>query len=180
MKSPKLVISMVAAIIVVAIVAYMAGTGNLHISWNATAPTESPSTSLKPEASAKPSTAASPSVAATGTITGTVGFPSEGLPKDMKVCAENQATQIETCTSQITMVNTPQPHPTYTLDVPPGKYLVYAIVPSFKADYRAYYNAFVTCGLKYECKDHTPIVVDVMAGKTATGIDPQDWYNTQP
>jgi hypothetical protein len=187
MKSPKLWILVIAIVLAVGSLAYAAGKGNLRLSWDAVAPTHDPSVTPNPTtspvtASAKPGSLSSPAAPAQsmGTITGALSFPSEGLPKDMKVCAENQATKTETCTTEKMVVNTPQPHTAYSLSVPTGKYLVYAIVPSFNLKYRAYYSAFVTCGLKYECKDHAPLVVDVKAGQTVSGVDPQDWYNTTP
>ncbi len=183
--TPKTLIVIIAALIAVGSIAYVAGTGNLKLSWKATAPETIPSVTLQPssKASTKPVTspaaslAPAPSTATTGIITGALGYPSEGIPKDMKVCAENQATKTETCTNQQITINAPQPHPGYSLTVPAGNYFVYANVPSADPKYRAYYNVFVTCGLKFECKDHTPLVVSVKAGQTVTGVDPQDWYN---
>ncbi len=178
--SPKFMISAVVAVVAVGALAFLIGRGNLQLAWNPNAPTvsatPSPTASVKPTTSPKVTTAPlaaktspSPVAAATGTITGKVSYPSEGIPPNMKVCAENQVTKVETCTTQA--------NGTYSLNVPIGSYFVYAVVPSADPKYRAYYNVFVTCGLKYECKDHTPILVEVKAGQTASGVDPQDWYN---
>lgn len=65
--------------------------------------------------------------------------------------------------------------------VPAGKYYVYAYIPGggggYDADYRAYYDKFVTCGMSVSCTSHKWIVVTVKAGKTTSKVDPQDWYN---
>lgn len=62
----------------------------------------------------------------------------------------------------------------YELDVPPGSYRVYAL----KRDTGplGYYTDMVTCGLGPECTNHNILVVEVISGQTATGIDPVDFY----
>lgn len=114
-----------------------------------------------------------------GTIEGSLSFPSEVLPEDMTVCAENLISKESTCTK------THVTNPKYTygvgylLDVPAGEYYVYAKVIMFE-NYKAYYNKYVTCGIKVGCTDTTPIVVKVEDGKTVSNIDPQDWYHKEP
>lgn len=119
------------------------------------------------------------SVATKGTIEGSLAFPSQGIPKDMKVCAQNWISNEVICTS----THIEDPKYTYgvgyKLEVPTGEYYVYAEVSTFE-NYKAYYNKYVTCGLKYECTDTTPIIVKISAGETASKIDPQDWYHYEP
>lgn len=103
-----------------------------------------------------------------GSITGTLGYPSEKLPSNMKVCAQNIDTIEEVCTSE-------KDGTMYSLDVPEGAYYVYANVPP--DTYKAYYDEFVTCGLNASCPSHTKIKVDVKAGLVTKNINPQDWYN---
>lgn len=114
------------------------------------------------------------SISKNGTIEGSLSFPSEGIPKNLEVCAENQTTKEIYCTSK----HLQNPKYTYgvgyTLNVPAGIYLVYALDPS--GDYKAYYSEFVTCGLSVNCPSHEPILVEVKAGETTSDVDPQDWY----
>ncbi len=116
-----------------------------------------------------------------GTITGNLGFPSDGpLPK-MKVCAEDTTSKKSYCTEKVSEQKdeTAQiTRHTYALEVPPGKYLVYSQVPehgTFK-DYKAYYTQFVVCGIKAGCNDHAPVEVEVKENETKEKIDPMDWY----
>lgn len=113
----------------------------------------------------------------TGIIEGSLSFPSEGIPQDLKVCAETlMGVQFE-CTSTHIKDSKYTYGEGYKLELPPGKYYVYAQVPSFNSDYKAYYSEFVACGLSINCPSHKPIEVEVSAGATLTGIDPHDWYN---
>lgn len=114
-----------------------------------------------------------------GTITGNVGYPSDGPFPFMRICAEDTTSKATTCTEKVKEIKEQnQTKHTYTLRVPPGKYNVYAQVPKNEAfkDYKAYYSKFVTCGIKNGCNDHTPIVVEVKTGETKDKIDPMDWY----
>ena len=118
----------------------------------------------------------------TGTIEGSMGFPSQGIPKDIIVCAENTETKDEICTDQRGEGGTGIGYA--IADVPVGTYLVYerfieGTGNGFEGD-RAYYSEYVVCGISVECEDHTPIEVSVTAGETTTGIDPVDWYTPPP
>jgi hypothetical protein len=120
----------------------------------------------------------SPAVSSNGTIEGSLGYPSEGIPTNMMVCAETLQAVKVVCTS--TQLKDPkyQYGVGYNLEVSPGSYYVYAQVPG--NNYKAYFSEFVPCGLSVNCPSHEPIEVKVSAGATVTGIDPQDWYNTAP
>ena len=110
-----------------------------------------------------------------GYIEGSLSFPSEQIPPTT-ICAVNQTTGQEYCTSE----NIEDPKYTYgtgyELQVPTGKYVVYALS---KFPGRAYYNEFVTCGLRADCPSHKVIIIEVKDGQTTTGVDPQDWYNPE-
>lgn len=135
-------------------------------------PAPSPSASVAPSPSPVVATAAKqPATTAsqpTGTITGKRIFPAEGLPADFTTCAVNMANGQATCIAGN--------EDTYSLTVAPGKYQVYAMVPSFRSDYKAYYDQFIVCGIKAECTDHTPITITVPAGGTRSGVDVGDFY----
>lgn len=108
-------------------------------------------------------------------IQGSLSYPSEGIPEQMKICAQSLQTNDEFCTTN----HLQSPQFTYgvgyQLTVSPGSYEVYAFLPE-QPDYKAYYSEAVPCGLSVDCTSHRPIPVQVAAGETVTKIDPQDWY----
>jgi hypothetical protein len=118
-----------------------------------------------------------------GFIEGSLSYPSEFIPDDITICAENLVTQKIYCTSKHLKGKKYQYKVGYKLTLPPGEYHVYAQLPdpakwgsTFSKNYRAYYSDFVKCGQTTECKSHAPIVVQVKSGETVSGIDPMDWY----
>lgn len=131
--------------------------------------TQTPSPSPAPTAMASPTPAPQK-----GTIEGSMSFPGEGIPDYIQVCAENQATKEVLCTNEHIQNQKYTYGIGYKLEVPVGTYYVYALDPN--ANYKAYYNEFVTCGLSVDCSSHTLILVEVKAGQTTSGVDPQDWY----
>lgn len=169
MKNSFIFVFVIIALVIVAAGGYFLGTKSLNLG-KINQPTQ---TTIAPEPT--PTQADSPSQ--TGTIEGSLSFPSEGIPQDLQVCAETlMGVQFE-CTSTHIQDSKYTYGSGYKLELPPGKYYVYAQVPSFNSGYKAYYNEFVTCGLSVECQSHEPIEVNVSAGETVTGVDPQDWYN---
>lgn len=112
-----------------------------------------------------------------GIIEGSLGYPSEGIPSDMKVCAENIATKRTYCTEEHRKDTKYTYGEGYQIEIPSGDYYVYATLPSWK-NYKAYYSDFVICGLSVDCSSHKPILVQVKSGQIVSGIDPQDWYDT--
>lgn len=109
-----------------------------------------------------------------GFIEGSLGFPSEQIPP-MKICAE----KIDGGESFCTIKNIEDEKFTYgvgyKIDVPEGKYYVYALNPR-NSENKAYYSEYVTCGIEEKCESHEPIPVEVVAGETVSEIDPIDWY----
>ena len=119
----------------------------------------------------------------TGVIEGSLSYPSEFIPPDMTICAENLATKKIYSTNKHLKAKKYQYKVGYKLEVPPGDYHVYAYLPdpakygaSYSKDYRAYYSEFVKYGMTENCPSHEPVVVKVKSGETVSGIDPQDWY----
>jgi len=110
-----------------------------------------------------------------GLITGSLSYPSEGLPPDLQVCAENLATKEINCTEEKIRDEKYIYGLGYQLEVPAGKYFVYALT-DWRKGYRAYYSEFVACGLKENCLSHQPLVVQVNPGKTTSSINPWDWH----
>jgi hypothetical protein len=118
-----------------------------------------------------------------GVIEGSLSYPSEFIPDDMTIGAENLATKKIYSTNKHVHAKKYQYKVGYKLAVPPGDYHVFAQLPDparygagYPRDYRAYYSEFVKCGMSVECKSHAPVVVKVKSGKTVSGIDPMDWY----
>jgi len=117
---------------------------------------------------------------ATARISGTLAYPSDYIPKDLQICAEHVGSKEITCTNKHV---TTRRDTSYAIDVPPGSYRVFAqhtdrarsYPPQQPIDYRAYYSDFVVCGYQASCPSHTPIIVEAVAGKTATA-EPGDWY----
>jgi len=108
-----------------------------------------------------------------GAIEGELMFPScSELPADLQVCAEDPATGARTCTQRFVA----QDGYRYRLDLPSGRYAVYAETASKRPGYRAYYSAAVRCGLTVACTDHKPLAVEVERAKTSAEISPADWF----
>lgn len=101
-----------------------------------------------------------------GVIKGKLSYPSEGIPP-MTVCADNLISREKIC------IETAYNQADYEVEVPTGKYYVYAIGRGMSA----YYSEFVTCGLNVKCESHAPIVVEINNNDVKQDIDPGDWYN---
>jgi hypothetical protein len=119
-----------------------------------------------------------------GTIQGSLSYPSEFIPPDLVICAENLAAGQRLCTDKHLKGKQFQYRVGYRLALPPGDYHVYAYLPDparygadFSRDYRAYYSEFVKCGMRDDCPLPKPVVVQVESGKNLIKIDPQDWYH---
>lgn len=111
---------------------------------------------------------AKPVVPVAGIVAGSLSYPSDYLPEDMQVCARNVATGEQFCDAE-------KRGSAYRLVVAAGSYTVWSQTAD-EPGRQAFYTAFVTCGLKAGCVDHSPITIDVAAGQTVDGIDPGDWY----
>lgn len=113
-----------------------------------------------------------------GFIEGSLGYPSEGIPSDMEICAENKTSKEIYCTTDHLQNSKYTYGFGYKIEVPVANYYVFARTSWFgKSDYKAYYSSFVTCGMRDKCRSHSPITVAVSEGKTTSNIDPIDWYN---
>ncbi len=119
----------------------------------------------------------------TGIIEGALGYPSEGIPKDLKICAEHIKSKKEFCTQNHIYDDKYRPNQYtlgtgYKLEVPTGDYYVYAVLPD-APDWKAYYTNYVVCinsGLYDQCTSHEPITVSVLKDQISTNIEPADWY----
>ncbi len=115
-----------------------------------------------------------------GIIQGSMSYPSEGIPDDVKVCAENVDTGERHCTQERIEDDKFKYGVGYQLELPAGNYYVEAIRTDYDGDYQAYYSEHVTCGLKQECDSHRPLIVKVEGGEKKENIDPIDWHKFGP
>ena len=97
-----------------------------------------------------------------GFIGGSVGYPSEGLPANMEVCAVNSYKK-EFCTKPDLKNVIYEYGENYRLEIPIGNYYVFARALSGK--YKAYHTS----------ESHKPIVVKVVVGKKIQNINPNDF-----
>ena len=111
----------------------------------------------------------------TGIIEGSLSYPGEEIPGDMRVCAENLLTKQQYCTEKHIKDKQYRYGLGYQIEVPAGRYHVFATTANLKG-HKAYYSEFVRCGLRVDCASHNPIVVTVVGGQSVAAIDPHDWY----
>lgn len=133
-------------------------------------------TSTTPTSQASPVALLTPTsgetTAQAGTISGTLDYPSDGVP-NLLVYAINTdnpdrfyTTRTESGETNFTIIG-----------VTPGDYYIVAYLEDAPdAGLVGGYTAAVACGLTVECTDHTLIPVSVAAGETTTGVDVRDWY----
>jgi hypothetical protein len=107
-----------------------------------------------------------------GAIEGQLMYPSCELPDDLQVCGEETSSGQKICTRPFVR----EDGIAYRLELPAGRYRVYSVSESARPGYRAYYSAFVTCGLRVECVDHAPLAVQVGPGQLIAHVDPADWF----
>ena len=111
-----------------------------------------------------------------GVISGSLTFPSEGIPDDMMVHAVNLDTGKEYMTTKQLKGDQYTYGIGYSIEVPAGRYNVYGMTERMSGT-KAYYNKFVTCGMSVECTDTSKIEVAVEAGEKVTDATVGDWWN---
>ena len=112
----------------------------------------------------------------TGTISGSLTYPSEMIPEDVVIYAENIETGEQFSTNEHITGDNYQYGSGYQLAVPAGTYYVYGERTSVP-DWKAYYNKYITCGVSVECTDTTKIEVVVTANQATTDITVGDWWS---
>lgn len=111
----------------------------------------------------------------TGSISGKLGYPSEGIPP-LRIVAFN------ILTGEYYWQNTILNQSYYSFEeMPVGNYYVLAYkISNPSQTFFAAYSEFVTCGLQAGCPSHALIVVEVKPGMETTNVDPIDWYGPDP
>lgn len=117
-----------------------------------------------------------------GTISGSLSYPSEGIPP-MGVCAQAADGIDQYCTYRMLEGDQYLYGAGYELSVPPGTYVVFSHLVTdenekfgYTDEEQAYYSKFVTCGLSFDCPSHEPIPVEVARNAHVQDVDPIDWY----
>lgn len=103
-----------------------------------------------------------------GTIKGSLGYPAGGIPP-LEVYAIST-----TDNSKYFYIKTSPNQTSFEIeDVESGKYYVLAYAES---NFAGGWTKAVPCGLTVDCNDHSLIEVEVIEGKTTSGIEIKDWY----
>jgi hypothetical protein len=103
-----------------------------------------------------------------GAVTGSLSYPSEGIPP-LKVVAFDAESQ-----APVAVVDTEAGQSTYSLSLPIGAY--YVVAYTLDGQLAGGYTSAVLCGLSVDCTDHTLMPVVVAPGYAPEDIDPTDWY----
>jgi hypothetical protein len=111
-----------------------------------------------------------------GKISGTLTYPSEGVPTDLMVCVEEITDNITLCSDgqksdEIFTFSSSSLN--YSVELLDGTYYIYALYDGKKA----YYTEFVRCGMNYNCKSHKKIPITLKNGNAVSGITLGDWYD---
>lgn len=108
-----------------------------------------------------------------GYLEGSLSYPSEFIPENMQICANNAATGKDYCTYQQIKDQKYLYGVGYKLPVPAGTYEIMAVVGSSFGGY----SQFVTCGMDVNnCASHDLEQVAVKVGQTIRDLDIMDWY----
>jgi len=112
-----------------------------------------------------------------GLLTGQLSYPSDYIPEDMKVCAENISNGSVVCAKEIN-INEAR----YNLAVPEGTYYIWsetldwAPAPDYKTR-KVYYTEAVVCGLSIAGENHAKKPIKVTSFSITPGVDPGDYYD---
>lgn len=106
----------------------------------------------------------------TGSLSGTLGYPSEGIPP-LDVYAF-----VQSDLSSYYKISTVQNQQEFSFEtLPEGTYVVVAY-PKTSGELAGGYTPAVACGLSVDCTDHSLLPVVVIAGEETTGVAVKDWY----
>lgn len=134
-----------------------------------TAPSVAPTNTANTNANATDPETATAQKEENGSISGALGFPSQGIPP-LVIHAFKAGT-----TQSVASITTTQNQMSYTIeDLEPGTYNVVAYTTD--GALAGGYTKAVPCGLSVDCPDHTSFPVIITPGRKAVGIDLKDWY----
>jgi hypothetical protein len=125
------------------------------------------------------------SIIQNGSISGSISYPSSGIPTKTKIFAENTKTGkvYESIVTFSDPTKDMSATATYVASVPEGSYYVYGTIADFNDQngtlWKAYYNQFVICGMAASCKDVTKVTVSVASAGKVENVTIGDWYPTK-
>lgn len=103
-----------------------------------------------------------------GIISGVIIFNSENLNDNSIVCAQDKFTIKEFCTD--VLLNTLTPNELkYSLEIPQGKYFVYAMTPPDSKKY--YHSKIQKCNTENECESDQKILLEVLQNEKQENIN---------
>lgn len=127
----------------------------------------------QPSQTPTPEISAATSAVTAGSLAGTLNYPAEALPAMNVVAYEAGTTNYQFITTQAGQAS-------YQIDdLPTGVYHIIAYTAGgggFPVGTAGGFTQAVPCGLNADCNDHSLIDVQVKAGETTSGINPNDWY----
>ncbi|MFW6283511.1 MAG: Gmad2 immunoglobulin-like domain-containing protein [Minisyncoccales bacterium] len=106
-------------------------------------------------------------------IEGSLGYPSEEIPKEITICAKEINSDKEYCTEKQIENNKYKYGKGYKIEVEPGEYFV--VAQKEDGNLKGYYSTYVKCGMEKNCISHFPIAVTAKEGDKLDGIDLLDW-----
>ena len=153
---------------------------------NAPLPTSAPvvAPSSNPVTTAAPQTAAAVTqrpVSNAGTIAGTLRYAGSFIPRLTVFALNTDRSNYFSVQTPRYDSRTPPDQWTFTITgVTPGRYVVFAYSdePGVPQDptLGGGYTVAVSCGLLFQCQDHTLIPVSVAPGQAVSGVAVWDWY----
>lgn len=117
-------------------------------------------------------------------ITGRLTYPGEGIPPDLAVCVERVSDRVALCSNspaaalrkQKMRFKVERRFARFGVELPAGTYFLYAVTREMPG-HRAYYNAFVQCGMSIGCRSTRNIPVRANKGKIVRGVMVGDFWN---
>lgn len=112
------------------------------------------------------------------TVSGNLGYPSSFVPA-LKICLYEYVDKTSTQGPKYcTETKTNQMSYQISGSIAPAKYVIFAWVSDADAgsELAGSYTPAIVCGLSVDCKDHAPIILDLMSENNISGVDIKDWY----
>ena len=100
------------------------------------------------------------------TVQGKICYPSEQIPEITAYFRKVNSQELFEFTIS-------ENQDSYTVELPSGKYYAWAWAALDQIG--GLYSKYVVCGMTETCTDHSPLLFEVQAGTTITGIDICDW-----
>lgn len=107
-----------------------------------------------------------------GTVSGKIQFTTSNFNPEITnttiVCAQDKFTIREFCTDELLETTVPN-HLQYSLEIPKGQYLIYAVTPP--NDKKTYYSEVQKCTSGDNCENDRKILLEVVENETQKDIN---------